>query len=114
MSGASADTGSGTIGGPATASNIGGRSLGFALAAVGAGLLGWAGWQMLQPMPLPYAIVASPDAQALVKDVDFTLPEGYSSQGYEVRVEGVKEPVARFVAFGRDGKPEGLLAWRNE
>ncbi|MGB3387108.1 MAG: hydroxylamine oxidation protein HaoB [Pseudaminobacter sp.] len=93
---------------------MGGRSLGFALAAVGAGLLGWVGWQMMQPVPSPYAIVAAPDAQALVKDVDFTLPDGYSSHGYEVRVEGVKEPVARFVAFGRDGKPEGVLAWRNE
>src|SRR5690606_4661738 len=89
MSGVSTDTGPGDAGASLRKMTMGGRSLGFALAAVGAGLLGWVGWQMMQPVPSPYAIVAAPDAQTLVKDVDFTLPDGYSSHGYEVRVEGV-------------------------
>lgn len=113
MSETSGLTGSGAGLRASPGKRAGGRGAGLALVAVGAALVGWAAWQMLEPRPAPYTIAPAEAAEALLTDVDLALPEGTEAAGYEVRVDRIDGPVAQFVALTRDGAPEGVLAWSN-
>lgn len=88
--------------------------LGAALVAAGAGLLGWLTWSVSHPPRAPYAYVqVAEGGPADFPELALGDRPGLSLRKYEVRSEGVDQPLGEaYVAQSADGTP-ALLDWRN-
>lgn len=89
-------------------------SLGFLLAAVGLLLLGWVAYSALKPEPAPYRyqLVKENGADGLDK-LDMKAWPNLKIEKYEMRVDGIDQPVAVVHLARRGDAAPVMIDWEN-
>ena len=88
--------------------------LGFLLAAVGLLLLGWVAYSALKPAPVPYSYqLVKENSAGWLGKLDMKAWPNLKIEKYEMRVDGIEQPVAVMHVARRGDAAPVMIDWEN-